>query len=128
MKLLLDTHILVWLTTNDERLSSVARALLSDANNECFFSPVSIAEIALKHKKHPEYIPFDGASARAAFLSAGCTELTLSAKHCKAIDSMNAFHSDPIDRMLLAQARSEEIKIMSHDRQFPQYGDFVIHV
>ena len=41
---------------------------------------------------------------------------------------MNAFHSDPIDRMLLAQARSEGIKIMSHDRQFPQYGDFVIYV
>ena len=128
MRLLIDTHVLIWMSTNDGRLSSRARALLSDAQNECFFSPVSIAEIALKHEKHPEHVPFGGEAARAVFLAAGCNELPLSAAHCAAIGKMGAYHSDPIDRIILAQAKAEGMMLMSHDRQFPQYEDFVIPV
>lgn len=128
MRLLLDTHILIWMSTNDSRLSSMARTLLSDSQNECFFSPVSIAEIALKHEKYPEHVPFGGEAARDAFLAAGCNELPLSADHCAVIDKMGAYHSDPIDRMILAQAKAEGMMLISHDRQFPQYGSFVIHV
>lgn len=128
MRLLLDTHILVWMTTDDPRLSPAARVLLSDPQNVCFFSPMSVAEISLKHKKHPDHMRFDGQSARKMFLLAGCKELPVSSKHSAAIDKMTDYHFDPIDRIILAQAKSEGIKIVSHDRQFPQYGDFVIPV
>ena len=126
MRLLLDTHVLLWLTTDDAKLSKRTRTLIEDVDNECLFSPVSIAEIALKHKKHPDLMPFDGTEARSVFIRDGLLELSLTARHAAEADSLELYHSDPFDRMLLAQAKSAGIKIVSHDRQFPQYGDFVI--
>ena len=128
MELLLDTHILLWLVTDSPRLSPKAKAMIEDVDNTCLFSPVSISEISLKHKKHPDQLSFDGEAARAEFLDVGIGELPLTAANAAEADSLELFHSDPFDRMLLAQAKSERIKIMSHDRQFPQYGDFVISV
>ena len=126
MQLLLDTHVLIWIVTGDDRLTEQVRALVEDESNVCYFSPVSIAEIALKHQKHPEVVKFDGPAAKQAFIATGCRELEMKSDHVVAISDMQPFHHDPIDRMLLAQAKSEGIKIVSHDRQFPQYGDFVI--
>ena len=128
MELLLDTHILLWLVTDSPRLSSKARAMIGDVNNTCLFSPVSISEISQKHKKHPDMLSFDGEAARNEFLSVGICELPLTATNAAEADSLELFHSDPFDRMLLAQAKSEQIKILSHDRHFPRYGDFVIAV
>ena len=128
MDLLLDTHILLWLVTDSPLLSSKARALIEDVQNTCLFSPISISEISLKHKKHPDQMSFDGDAARAEFLSIGIFECPLTATNAAAADSLELFHGDPFDRMLLAQAKSEGMKILSHDRQFPQYGDFVIPV
>lgn len=128
MELLLDTHILLWLVTDSPLLSSKARAMIEDVNNTCLFSPVSISEISQKHKKHPDRLSFDGEAARAEFLSVGLCELPLTAKDAAEADSLELFHGDPFDRMLLAHAKSERIKIVSHDRQFQQYGDFVISV
>ena len=128
MELLLDTHILLWLVTDSPRLSSKARGMIEDVNNTCLFSPVSISEISQKHKKHPDRLSFDGEAARAEFLSVGICELPFTATNAAEADSLELFHSDPFDRMLLSQAKSYRIKIMSHDRQFPQYGDFIIAV
>ena len=128
MELLLDTHILLWLVTDSPLLSPKARAMIEDVNNTCLFSPVSISEISQKHKKHPDRLSFDGEAARAEFWSVGICELPFTATNAAEADSLELFHSDPFDRMLLAQAKSDRIKIMSHDRQFPQYGDVVIAV
>lgn len=128
MKLLLDTHILLWLVTDSPKLSSEARELIEDIDNVCLFSPVSIAEISLKHKKHPDLLSFDGEAARNEFIDVGIDELPLTSTDAARADSLELFHNDPFDRMLLAQAKSEGIMIVSHDRQFPQYGDFVISV
>ena len=128
MKLLLDMHILLWLVTDSPKLSSLARALIEDMDNVCLFSPASIAEISLKHKKHPDQLTFDGEAARNEFIDVGISELPLTSADAAGADSLELLHSDPFDRMLLAQAKSEGIMIVSHDRQFPQYGDFVIAV
>ena len=128
MRLLLDTHILLWLVTNSPQLSSLTRSFIEDARNTCFFSPVSIYEISLKRKKHPDCFSFDGMAARLEFLTVGISELPFTSRHAAAADSLEVFHNDPFDRMLLAQAKSEGIKIVSHDRHFPQYGNFVIPV
>ena len=128
MKLLLDTHILLWLVTDSPKLSSKARALIEDIDNECLFSPVSIAEISLKHMKHSDLLSFDGEAARSEFIDVGISEIPFTSTDAAGSDSLELFHNDPFDRMLLAQAKSEGIMIVSHDRQFPQYGDFVISV
>ena len=111
MELLLDTHILLWLVTDSPLLSPRARAMIEDVHNTCLFSPVSISEISLKHKKHPDRISFDGEAARSEFISVGICELPLSAANAAESDSLGLFHNDPFDRMLLAQAKSEGIKI-----------------
>ena len=128
MKLLLDTHILLWIVTDSPMLSSKARELIEDAGNVCLFSPVSIAEISLKHKKHPDLISFNGAEARSEFIDVGIRELPLTSADAAGADSLELYHNDPFDRMLLAQAKMEGIKIVSHDGCFPQYGDFIIAV
>ena len=128
MDLLLDTHILLWIVTDNPLLSSKARAIIGDVHNTCLFSPVSISEISLKHKKHPDLLSFNGGAARSEFLAIGICEPPLTSANAAEADSLELFHNDPFDRMLLAQAKAEGMMLMSHDRQFPQYGSFVIHV
>ena len=128
MKILLDTHIMVWALCNQGMLPEVARSLMQDAGNELLFSPVSVKEIAHKHAIHPEELTMSGEMARDGFIRAGYVELPFSAEHAAVADTMPMHHRDPFDRMLLAQAKSEGIKLLSHDKRFPAYGDFVIPV
>ena len=128
MRILLDTHIMLWAVSNQGMLPDVARRLMQDAGNELLFSPVSVKEIAHKHAIHPEELPMSGEMARDSFIRAGYVELPLTAKQAAAADTMPMHHRDPFDRMLLAQAKSEGIKLLSHDKRFPAYGDFVIPV
>ena len=72
MELLLDTHILLWLVTDSPLLSSKARAMIEDVHNTCLFSPVSVSEISLKHKKHPDRLSFSGEAARSEFIAVVC--------------------------------------------------------
>ena len=128
MKLLLDTHIMLWAMTADERLPQIVRDFIFDPDNELYFSSVSVAEIAIKHKNHPEDMPLTGDEARAVFVREGYRELAFWSRHVAALDEFPAHHRDPFDRMLLAQAKSEGMKIVSHDNRFAAYGDFVISV
>ena len=104
--------------------SGMYRVIL--VHNTCLFSPVSVSAISLKHRKHPDRLSFGGEAARSEFIAVGIGELPLTAANAAGSDSLELFQDNPFDRMLLAQAKCERIKIMSHDRQFPQYGDFVI--
>ena len=70
----------------------------------------------------------DAAQARAAFLAAGYGELLFEAAHAEGRDSLPLLHRDPFDRILLAQAQAERMKILLHDNRFPAYGDYVITV
>lgn len=128
MRILLDTHILLWMIGNSRSLSTSALQVLSDETNELFFSAVSIAEVSIKHQKNPALMSISPNDVIFAAEECGIKELAFDSRHAAALSALAPYHSDPFDRMLLAQANSEGIKIMSHDRQFPQYGDFVIHV
>ena len=128
MKLLLDTHIMLWAMTADERLPQLVRDFIFDPDNELYFSSVSVAEIAIKHKNHPEDMPLTGDEARSVFVREGYRELAFWSRHVAALDGFSVHHRDPFDRMLLAQAKSEGMKIVSHDNRFAAYGDFVISV
>ena len=128
MKILVDTHLLIWSTSDSGKLPGAARAVLENATNECFFSAASVWEIALKHSKHPEDIPIGGADARQLFLEAGYLEFPVFAKHSAVVERLPDIHQDPFDRMLVAQAQMESRKLLTHDHILPQYGTFVIRV
>ena len=128
MKCLVDTHVLIWSVVDSKKLSKVAKAILGDGENECFFSAASVWEIALKHSKHPEDIPIGAEDARQMFLKAGYLELVVSARHSSFVDQLPRIHLDPFDRMLVAQAQLEGMQLVTHDHVIPQYGPFVVRV
>ena len=128
MKILLDTHILIWMLQDSPSLPNGARDILSACETEMYFSSVSVAEISIKHSVHPEGMVLSGLEANDVLPKLGCKALDFIPRHAATLDSLPLLHRDPFDRMLIAQATAEGMKIMSHDRQFPQYGDFVISV
>ena len=104
MRLLLDTHILLWSLTEPQRLSALVRRALEDARNEVFVSPVSVWEIAIKRAlgklKAPDILETD-------VMEQGFTPLSLTFFHAEQAGKLPQHHRDPFDRMLVAQAQAE---------------------
>ena len=128
MKYLVDTHLAIWSVADSGKLSAKAAKMMGDAGSVFFFSAASIWEIAIKQAKHPEDIPIAAEEARNLFLEAGYREMPVLSPHSILAGRLPPFHADPFDRMLVAQAKSEGMKLLTHDRVIPQYGDFVIRV
>jgi PIN domain nuclease of toxin-antitoxin system len=128
MKVLLDTHVLLWALADSDLLSPKARRIIADEGNECLFSPVSLVEIAIKHRKHPKDMPLSAEDTRAALLASGYRELPFSATDALPMDGLEPHHSDPFDRMLIAQAMAESCTLLSHDDAVAKYGDSVMYV
>lgn len=125
MRLLLDTHTFYWYVEGDQKLSGTAQTLIQDASNDIFISPASYWEIAIKVSLGKWHLnqPYDD------FIEVGLTRygfqiLPISARHPSRLIGL-AFpkdHKDPFDRLLVAQARSESIPIVSADSQLDAYG------
>lgn len=128
MRILLDTHILLWAIEDDPALSRKARRILSDADNECLFSPISMAEIAIKYTLRPDAMPWTPDEVHEALLEAGYEELPYRSAHAEALCDLPPLHKDPFDRMLVAQAKCEQTAFMSHDDLVAGYGDTIIRV
>ena len=128
MRVLLDTHILLWMIGESRSLSASALHVLVDETNELFFSSISIAEIAIKHQKNAALMPLSPDDVRIGASECGVQELEFDSQHAVALGTLPQLHRDPFDRMLIAQAKAEGMKLLSHDGQFSQYGDFVISV
>jgi len=124
MRILFDTHALIWFLTDSPRLSQKARGLLSDS--ELFFSPVSILEIAIKHSLKPEIMPCSPDEVRSDAETSLIKELPFVSAHAQKIGELPWIHRDPFDRMLIAQGWCEGIYLLSHDEHVIQYGDGVI--
>ena len=125
MRLLLDTHVALWALTDHKNLSAEARALLLNTENDVYFSAASVWEIAIKHALARRDMPLSGDEARVLVLEAGYKELAITSEHAAATESLPYHHADPFDRILLAQSKSEPMRLMTHDRQLLSYGDFV---
>lgn len=115
MKLLLDTHVLLWAAGQPERLSTKTRRLLNDATNALFFSAVSLWEVVIKRDLGREDFKADARELRRALLDNGYNELAVTSAHALAIEDLPALHKDPFDRMLLAQSRVEGITLLTAD-------------
>ena len=121
MKLLLDTHLLLWAAGEPDRLSADARALISDAENELFFSAASVWEIAIKSGLGRDDFQADARLLRRGLLDNSYNELPIGSEHAVAIDSLPPIHKDPFDRILIAQAMVEGITLLTSDSLVAQY-------
>ena len=121
MKLLLDTQLLLWAAGQPERLSAAARRLLNNPRNELFFSTASLWEIAIKHTLGRDDFRAEPRVLRRGLLDNGYAELPITSEHAVNIDTLPPLHKDPFDRILVAQAFSEGITLLTVDTQLAQY-------
>jgi PIN domain nuclease of toxin-antitoxin system len=121
VKLLLDTQLLIWVAGVSQRLSTTVLALLDDPHNELLFSAASIWEIAIKSALRRDQVELDPRVLRRRLLDNGYAELPVTSQHAVTIDSLPLLHKDPFDRLLLAQAISEGIVLLTADTQLARY-------
>lgn len=119
MRLLLDTHLLIWVGGADDKLTPAARRLLGNARDELVFSAASIWEVALKGQRSAFGV--DAAELRRALLDSGYTELAVTGDHAAATAALPAIHRDPFDRLLLAQAVVEGMTLVTSDATLASY-------
>lgn len=125
MKFLLDSHLLVWLLTGDERVSHDAQILIDDPASESFASVISIWEVAIKwplRRGSASDMPFPGRDFAAELMAAGITILPSSTAHAVGLDDLPRLHGDPFDRLLLATARAEGMTLLTGDAALAGYG------
>lgn len=122
MKLLLDTHLLLWAAGDPDRLSHSARALIEDPANELIFSAASLWEIAIKRGLGRADFHVDARVLRRCLLDNGYGELPITSEHAVAIDSLPLIHKDPFDRILIAQAMVEGITLLTTDSLVAKYS------
>lgn len=119
MRLLLDTHILLWTLLTPGRLPSAARDALADDANDTVVSVASVWEIAIKHALGRLNVPVDRLDELIAEL--GCTLLPITLPHAIAAGALPRLHNDPFDRMLIAQARHEALTLVTADVTLRRY-------
>lgn len=128
MKLLLDTHILLWACAAPSSLPADATALINDLDNELFFSAASIWEVGIKNAMGKANFQFDPAVLRRALLDAGYQELAMTGQHGIAAASLPPIHNDPFDRMLIGQAATEGFILVTSDLAIAKYTAPIRHV
>ena len=121
MKLLLDTHLLLWAAEGVKRVPRSARSWIADPENDLFFSAASLWEIAIKNGlKRPDF-QVDARVLRRGLIDNGYSELPIVSEHAVAIDALPAIHKDPFDRLLIAQASVEGITLLTDDPTVAEY-------
>jgi PIN domain nuclease of toxin-antitoxin system len=122
MKLLLDTHVLLWLNDAPEKLSPLALTLCQDRANELYLSVVSIWEIQIKHQLGK--LELDVSLAEIVRIQQTDNELkilSMELLHIYTLETLPFYHNDPFERLLIAQAIHEKMSLISADKQFIQY-------
>jgi PIN domain nuclease of toxin-antitoxin system len=122
MKLLLDTHLLLWAAQGVEHLPMDARTVMGEPENELFFSVASLCEIVIKCGLGREDFKVDPRLLRRGLLDNGYSELPILSEHAVAISALPPIHKDPFDRLLVAQAIIEGITLLTADIQVAKYS------
>jgi len=125
MRILLDTHIFYWLFYDQHRLPSAARTILDNAD-AVFVSAVSLWEIAIKVRVGK--LKADVSELISSLEAANLIELPVLARHTPLVSILPLHHADPFDRLLIAQAMSEPLHLLTADPQLKQYSELVIQV
>ena len=126
MKLLLDTHILLWAASTPHKLSPKMRALIEDENNELFFSAASLWEIVIKNRLGRSDFVVDPRVFRTALMDHGYQEIAINSEHVLMVHDLPPIHKDPFDRILVAQGSIEGMGLLTVDQMVIDYGGTVI--
>ena len=122
MRLLLDTHLLLWAAADSRRLSAGARKLIDDTANELLFSAASMWEIVIKRALRRSDFRVDARALRRALIDNGYGELAIAGPHALAVEMLPPIHADPFDRMLIAQAAVEGVTLLTSDQTVARYA------
>ncbi len=131
MKILLDTHMILWAFTDDIRLSEKARSFICDENNTIYYSVLSAWEVTIKHMLHPDQFLIGGKEFCNLCQKAGFYELALISDHVSELETLqkkksSKSHNDPFDRMLISQAKHEGMRFLTHDKMAKLYNEHCI--
>lgn len=121
MRVLLDSHLLLWATGEPERLPAPCRRILRDPATETVFSSANIWEIAIKSSLGRRDFQFDPQALRDGLLAANLAEIAISSEHALAAGNLPQIHRDPFDRILVAQALVENITLLTSDPVLGRY-------
>ena len=125
MRILLDTHLLLWSMARSRRLSKSARATILDPRNDAYYSAASIWEVSIKSGLGRKDFRIDPQALVRALEESGFVELPVSAIHAAGLAALPAIHRDPFDRMLVAQACAEPMTLLTNDAVLAAYGPLV---
>ncbi len=128
MNLLLDTHVALWAITDSPKLSKEARDLIQSPKTTVWISAASVWEIAIKHALGRGDIPVSSQDATRYFKESGYRFLPIEPEHAVAVEGLAAHHQDPFDRILVAQALVEPMRLMTHDPLVALYSDTIIRI
>ncbi len=123
MRILVDTHIFLWMLSSPEKLSETRRYEIESSTNELYLSAISIAEMMIKHsigKIKINFDPIDMAS------KIGLELLSFSGEEAMVLKALPFHHRDPFDRMLIAQSLTNKLALMSDDKKFLHYDCRII--
>ena len=126
MNLLLDTHAALWAITDSPRLTTKARELIESPRSTVWISAATVWEIAIKHGLGRGDMPISGQAALDYFQESGYRFLPIEPEHAAAVEELPAHHADPFDRILVAQALVEPMRLLTHDPIVARYSDTVI--
>lgn len=121
MRLLLDTHLLLWTVIQPDRLAMPARRMIEDTANDLHFSVVSIWEVAIKRSLGRADFNVDSHVLRRSLLDSRYEEVVVEGTHAVAVESLPLLHKDPFDRLLVAQAMVEGIVLLTSDAHLARY-------
>ncbi len=127
MKLLLDTHVAIWAVAYSPRLPTAVKDLLRDTGNEIFVSVVTVWEIAIKRALGKRSAPpLSAEQAVGYFRGSGYRLLDVTVQHAVGVESLPHIHADPFDRLLVAQALAEPLRLLTRDAKVAAYSDTII--
>ena len=122
MNLLLDTHLILWVAGQPERLPTAAQTMLTDTNNQLFFSSVSLWEVSIKRNLGRADFSVDPRRLWRMLLANDYRELVVNSEHAIAVSQLPTLHKDPFDRILVAQAEVEGLLLLTVDKALAAYG------
>lgn len=128
MNLLLDTHVALWAITDSPKLPKKARELIESPKSSVWISAASVWEIAIKRALGRGDMPVSGQDAVRYFRESGYRFLPVEVEHAMAVEELPAHHQDPFDRILVAQALVEPMRLMTHDPVVARYSDTIIEM
>jgi len=124
VRYLLDTHLLLWAASEPERLSPIARTIITDEDSQLWFSVASLWEVVIKASLGRTDFDVDAQLFRRGLLESDFAELDITGSHVIAVSDLSPLHKDPFDRILLAQARTEAMILLTADSALANYpGD-----